>query len=171
MNENLEQAIRRGRQYNTETKEEKDKETGETIGTITTRYVRLLELPSVGLKVPQGKLKSVKDVPANEKWPAYKLVNLAGVRIHLCDGIAPDAEGRVMGRLELNARVTSTSRTGGHEDVYLNMSILPAIVPIVGKPRTLITCHVAGEGVHVANRYDDRYGPDSNEANVLLEAL
>ena len=174
MNENLKKALRTARKYNTEQKDEMDtsgKNGGGKIGVITTDYYRLMELPSVGLRIPQKMLKHVKEVPAKGKWPAYLLIELEGIRIHICDGLRPDAEGRVAGRLEFNVRVSNTSREGGVEVVNLNMSILPAAQPIEGKPKTLVTCWNGREDQTPPFHYDDRYGPDDKNGNVLLTAL
>ena len=90
------------------------------------------------LSKDNGVVRGCKHVAAQGAVPAYDLYELGGVKVHARDGIKPDADGNLAGRIEINVRVVQpknpeTDEPMGSERHFLSINVFPGTIPPLRK--------------------------------------
>ena len=85
-----------------------------------------------------GKTRECKHVAAQGTVPAYDLYELGGIKVHARDGLKPDAEGNLVGKVEINVRVVQqrdpdTDEPRGSERHFLSINVFPGTIPPLRK--------------------------------------
>lgn len=138
----------------------------EKFGTMKIGKHRLWEgFAIISLVKGDGDISAIKHIPADtaKGIPEYDLAELHGVKIHLRDGIKPDADGMLKGRVEVNVRIVQSKQGIVH---YLSINIFPCD----DEPEFLVgTFHKFPEIFEGA--CIDHWGADFNRSNVFVAAL
>lgn len=148
-------------------KAETDRTSGKMIGTLTIANYRLAVIEHGVMEIPYKKLREIERVEAHDDVPAYDVVRLGHVMVHFHDGVEPDSEGLVVGRIEIDAKFVTPSRTDGVENAHLLISVRKLGPAASGEPEELRVkqCTWYQEPDFL---YSRRFGPDSKDGNVFV---
>ena len=153
-------------------KKEQDTETGMTIGNVLVSKRMVLSLPNSSLQLTEKVIQATTDA-ITPNGDRYRYTRMGAVDVHLNGDVAPDQNGRLVGRIDVCLRTNEPTRSGTFPRDYLSVSVWPVGTPNETNMRiaTATEVHIWGGDLSSCPtkfEWTTRIGPDHNKGNVFI---